>query len=132
MDKGEAKVKGDRHGFAIPGKLPTLNEIINAAKKKAGIYGAYRTMKRIATEKVIICAKNIPLLNCEINLYIYWWCENKRYDKDNIQAGVKFIWDGLVKAGVIPNDTWEYQGDTTHRFGVDKDDPHIEIYIEEV
>lgn len=55
-----------------------------------------------------------------------------RRDPDNIAAAVKFIWDGLVEAGVIPNDGWKENGGWSNHFEVDKDNPRIEVVIKEV
>jgi len=88
--------------------------------------------KKESTELVMWSAKQqrLPQMNY-IDLTITWYEKNKKRDKDNIQAGVKFILDGLVSAGVIPNDTWRYVGDILHRVRVDRTEPRIEVEIEE-
>lgn len=67
-----------------------------------------------------------------IDLDITWYCKNKRKDKDNIAAGIKFILDGLVKAGTIENDGWKQVNNFSHSFKVDKDNPRVEVEIKEV
>lgn len=114
--------------FDIPGTLPTMNEMINLSKTH---WAEYREMKAIATNKVVtsILSQNIPKINNKIDIRIKWVCPNKRHDKDNIASGAKFIWDGLVKAGIIPNDTWKYQRSTTHLYDIDKVNPYIHVTI---
>jgi Holliday junction resolvase RusA-like endonuclease len=114
--------------LVIPGTLPSLNEIIDAAK---GHWNNYREMKEQYTNLVAWNAKKLPEIKAA-NLIITWYCPNKRKDKDNIMAGAKFILDGLMKAERIKNDGWKQIRDITHRFEVDKLDPRVEIEIEEV
>lgn len=94
-------------------------------------YGAYSKLKKDNTDKVAWLAKKLPKMDY-IDLDITWYCKNKRKDKDNIAAGIKFILDGLVKAGVIKNDGWKEINNFSHKFKVDKDNPRVEIEIKGV
>lgn len=111
--------------IVVPGALPTLNEIIDAAKTH---WSNYRDMKESNTSVVAWIAKRLPRQE-KVNVVIFWHCEDKRFDKDNIMAGQKFIFDGLKEAGVISNDGWKDIGDVAHRFEVDKAKPRIEILL---
>lgn len=43
------------------------------------------------------------------------WHENgKKRDPDNVMAGIKFVLDAMVNAGVIENDTRDNIGSITH------------------
>lgn len=114
--------------IVIPGELPSLNEIIDAAKSH---WSVYRRMKEDNTNLVAWSAKRLPKLN-RADIVITWVCRDRRKDKDNIMAGQKFIFDGLQEAGVIGNDGWQQIGDVTHRFEVDKRNPRVEIELMEV
>ena len=109
----------------IPGELPDLNQIIDAAKLH---YAKYAKMKKENTETVAWLAKGIKI-DKQIDLVVTWYCKDKRKDKDNIAAGIKFILDGIVAAGVIKNDGWKEVGSFEHRFMVDKEYPRIEVEI---
>lgn len=62
-----------------------------------------------------------------------WYERNKRRDKDNISSfGRKIIQDGLVQAGVLPDDGWEYIDGFSDDFWVDKKNPRVEVEIEEI
>jgi Holliday junction resolvase RusA-like endonuclease len=119
---------GDK--LIIPGTLPTMNEIIDAAKSH---WASYRVMKEDNTNLVAwpAKAKRFPKME-RVNVVITWICPNKLHDKDNIMAGQKFIFDGIKEAGVLKNDGWKQIGDVTHKFAVDKLNPRIEIEFEEV
>jgi Holliday junction resolvase RusA-like endonuclease len=116
--------------FEIPGQLPGTNEIIDAAKQKARRYKAYAVMKDQYTELVAWLARKLPHYN-KINLIITWYEPDNRRDPDNIMGGQKFIFDGLVRAGTIPNDTRKYIGDISHKIRTDKANPRVEVEIEE-
>lgn len=111
--------------FTIQGTLPTMNEIVKASKAHPM---AYANMKKDYTALVIISAGNLPKIE-RADFDIIWYCKNKRKDKDNIMAGQKFIFDGLVKANVLENDGWAQIGDVTHKFAIDKTNPRIEVKI---
>jgi hypothetical protein len=112
----------------IPGTLPTMNEIIEASKQH---WSVYAEMKQINTDLVAWHSKFLPVLN-NVDVVITWYREDRRIDKDNIMAGQKFIFDGLVAVGRLPNDGWKQIGDITHRFRVDKKNPRVEIELIEV
>ncbi len=114
----------------IPGELPGLNEIIEMSKIH---WGEYAKEKRILTYEIALLAKTqIKRKYQKIDLTFYWYCENRRRDKDNIIAGQKFVIDGLVEAGVIENDGWRQVQNIFHYFELDKKNPRIEILIKEV
>ena len=118
--------------FTIKGRLPTLNQAFDAARG-----GKYIEAKlRSDCEKMIIpCIKrdlkrwkpNPPVL-----LHYKFFEENKRRDKDNVSGYAhKVIQDSLVKAGVLDGDGWNYIEQYDDKFLVDKNNPRIEVDIEE-
>lgn len=111
--------------IVIPGELPDLNTIIDKSK---GHWAQYSKMKKRYTEMVAWLAKGKGKFK-KIDIYITWYCKNRRKDKDNIMAGTKFILDGLVMAGVIENDGWRHVGSISHDFKVDRDNPRIEVKL---
>lgn len=113
--------------FVIPGELPDMNTII---KKSKSHYMAYSTLKKDYTALVQMSAGSLPKVE-QADFEITWCCKNKRKDKDNIIAGQKFIYDGLVKAGVLVNDGWAQIGNITNKFEVDKENPRVEVVIHE-
>ena len=114
--------------FEIPGRLPGLNEIIDAAKSH---FGAYAKMKHEHTTAIAWLAKKLPTYK-RVALVITWYEPDQRRDPDNVMAGQKFILDGLVQAGTITNDSLRYIKSITHRFGVDRENPRVEVKITEV
>jgi Holliday junction resolvase RusA-like endonuclease len=113
----------------IPGELPGLNEIIDASKNH---FGSYASMKEFYTDMIAWLAYSLPQFENPIKAHIVWYARTKRRDPDNVMAGQKFIFDGLVKAGKIQKDTWKFIQAITHDFQIDRQNPRIEVEIEEV
>jgi|SRR5690625_3996080 len=114
--------------FTIPGELPTANEIVAASKSH---HMKYANLKKDYTALVMMTAQKLKAVK-KADFIIKWYCKDRRKDKDNIMFGQKFIFDGLVKAGVIENDGWNQIGDVAHEFEVDKENPRIEVILKEV
>jgi hypothetical protein len=115
--------------ITIPGELPSLNEIIDAAKNH---WGQYNTMKETYTELVRLSCLRCPKLDKPVKVKITWYTKDLMKDPDNVIAGQKFIFDGLVAAKVIPDDTRRWVKGIEHEFGLDRRDPRVEIEIVEV
>ncbi|HEX7065894.1 MAG TPA: Holliday junction resolvase [Bacillales bacterium] len=105
-----------------------MNQIIAASKSH---YGQYSSMKNKFTNMVAMHAKKQELPVFErVSVTITWYCKKKRQDPDNIATGEKFILDGLVKAGKLPNDVWKQFKELKHHFEVDKNE-RVEIILKE-
>ena len=113
-----------------PGRLPGLNEIIDAAKQGRGKYQPYAIMKDQYTSEIGWLAKKLPAYN-RVDIVITWYEPNLRRDPDNIMAGQKFILDGLVTGGAIPKDTRRHVRKITHIPELDRENPRVEIEVQE-
>jgi|GEM_PF-755348 hypothetical protein len=110
-----------------PGRLPGLNEIIDAAKRSPY---EYAKMKDRYTSEIGWLAKKLPRYE-RVNITITWYEPNMRRDPDNVMAGQKFILDGLVVGGAIPKDTRRHVKKITHIPELDRENPRVVIEIEE-
>lgn len=90
----------------MPGKFPGLNELLAAAKMRRG--RVYAAIKRRWTHQVAEAARAQRIPQYERARFAFLWREgSRRRDPDNVAAGGrKLILDGLVEAGVLPNDGW--------------------------
>ncbi len=118
--------------LVIPGVLPNLNDYI-AAERRHRQKAAQ--MKR-QTEQVIALAAGKQLRGVRFTgpvVMEYCWYEpNRRRDKDNVSSfGRKCIQDALVRAGVLKNDGWGEIESFSDRFFVDRENPRMEVTIEE-
>lgn len=117
--------------FTIPGRLPSLNEYIDA--ERASKYKAAK-MKKQAEELISWSLKTGKKVKFKAPVTIhYLWVErDKRRDKDNIAFAKKFIQDALVKAKILENDGWKQIADFKDDFDVDSKNPRIEVTMTEV
>jgi hypothetical protein len=117
----------------IPGHLPGMNEVVEAAKGAGGRGARYATMKRQWTELVWALAKSARLRPVKRARLAFLWIErDKRRDLDNIAAAKKFVNDGLVNAGILSGDGWAGVVGFSDEFAVDPGRHGVEVTIEEV
>jgi len=128
------------HSFRIDGTLPNLNEYIKADRvmiRHAGhCYSKGNEMKQSVQREVQMYIKR-SLRGVEINnpisITYYFYEPNRRRDKDNVASfAMKVIQDALVAEGVIKNDGWQSIESFTCHFFVDKEEPRIEVILEEL
>lgn len=94
----------------LPYRTPPLS--LNGAR--GNHYAQARTVKQVRQLAHLQClAQKIPALGrCTIELH-YAPTDNRRRDPHNLVATLKSIEDGIVDAGVVPDDTPEYVPPTT-------------------
>lgn len=90
-----------RYKFSIDAKLPGCNEYIRACRGNK--YEAAQ-MKRTVEMVVGNRARDLPQIMGPVRIYFTWREGDRRRDLDNVAFAKKFILDGLVKAGVLPDD----------------------------
>lgn len=114
----------------VPGAFPGMNEITKAAKSGRGKGNGYSRMKSACDLRVKIAARGKPTIGR--SRFAFTWHEaQRRRDPDNVAAGAKFIFDGLVKAGVLRGDGWNQVISILHEFRVTPDRAGVELLIME-
>lgn len=113
--------------FEIPGRFVGLNEFYRMSPH------AQNRVKREHDERVAMAAKAAKIRPCRtrIRYHVLWVEENRRRDLDNVAFGKKFIQDGLVKAGILHNDTHHEIAGFSDSFEYDPRNPRIVVTIEE-
>lgn len=115
------------NAFWVPGKVPSLNDLLDAkgtrkpivrsiimrakpgkGKQRGGEYDLYNDIKQDWKQRTIR-AIGAPFVRVSSAYFGYVVVESeRRRDPSNIcSAAVKFIEDGLVVGGVLPNDGWD-------------------------
>lgn len=117
-----------RARMVIPGRMPGLNDYVRA--ERSNRFAASK-MKKQQTERAGIAAVEqcMPSFNGRVEIIFTWVEENRRRDMDNVAFAKKFILDGLVRAGVIRDDTPRYVAELADRFDYDKQHPRIEVEV---
>ncbi len=116
----------------IPGRLPGMNDIINANRRSRYQGNSLKQDVQLQIMWYILSQLRNVKISCPVALTFYWVEQNRKRDLDNIASGKKFIQDALVRAGVLQNDGWKNIKQLHDFFGVDKENPHILVMIEEL
>jgi Holliday junction resolvase RusA-like endonuclease len=114
--------------LVIRGRMPGLNEYVRA--ERTSRYEAAR-IKREWTELAGIEAarQGLPPFDGPVEVSFLWVEPNRRRDLDNVAFAKKFVLDGLVRAGVIPDDSPRHVVGLSDRFAYDGRDPRVEVEV---
>ena len=131
-------IKGIRNAKGYEFPIKGLNELIDGK-----IYNP-RTRKYtnpIKNANDSICFKNIyrdlvvkkVVLKTPIRCHYKVYTQDKKHDRGNLYAAVeKSFLDALQKAKCLSNDTWDNVYDSTFESFLERQNPRVEIDIEEV
>ncbi len=119
-----------RQSFEIPGRLDGLNAYTSANRSNAHI-GA--KMKKANEDAVMWAAKAARLkpMRPPVRATFTWVEKDMRRDKDNIASAKKFVFDALVKLGILGNDNWQWVEGFEDRFALNKANPRVIVELEE-
>ena len=102
-----------RQTLQISSELPSLNETVAETKKH---WSRYASLKKTATELVAWNCKAQKLQPVTERCVLTFDWPHSRRDPDNQSFGAKMILDGLVKAGVLPDDSRKWIAEIRHVF----------------
>lgn len=120
------------HTLVIYGRLDGLNEFIEAQRtnkyKGAELKKANQRIVELAIRRQLHIAIDRP-----VRLHYTWYERNAKRDLDNVSGlGHKVIQDALVACGVLADDSPKYVKGYTDEFKIDRNNPRIEVEIEEI
>ena len=102
------------HKIFIPHRFPCRNQQEAAARSNRF---AAASMKKKYTEIARVYFAKYGVQNIGLSEFTFTWIEpNRKKDPDNISGGVKFIFDGMQKAGFLKNDGWKNVAKISHKF----------------
>lgn len=113
---------------------PGTNELIGEAKSNRYRYGGLkRTYTLIACSYAAEAARQARWRRPKgrVSVTCRWFERDARRDPDNVMGGVKWLLDGIVKAGVIADDSQRYVGRISHEIGIRRN-AGVEVVIEEM
>ena len=94
--------------ITIPGKLPSLNQYIQACRTNAYKGNQLKQVEQRTCEVYIKNALRGRRIYRPVKIYYKWYEKDTRRDLDNISSmGRKIIQDALVATGAIANDGWK-------------------------
>ena len=109
-------------------KLPSLNDYIDACRTNR--YVAAK-MKRETEDAIIWFIKRLPKFQDPVVVHFVWVEADRKRDPDNIAFAKKFVFDALVKARKLKDDSQRYVKGFTDDFRHGKETKLI-LFIEEV
>ena len=120
--------KKNYSGLKFERTFPGLNEY---TRENRAYWRAGKEMKERYTNLVAWEAKGqrLPIWHKPVKILFNWYEEDSRRDLDNIFSAKKFILDGLVMAGVIPDDSQKYVRRLRDEIYIDKNHPRVEVEI---
>lgn len=89
----------------IPQRLAGLNDLVGAINRNRFLGNQ---LKQRETNLVALYAKRLKPCTHPVVIDFEYYEPNAKRDPDNIAAAKKFILDGLVVAGILPNDTQKW------------------------
>jgi len=117
----------------IPGKLNNLNDYTTACRTNPYKGAKMKTDNEAKAVQAILSQFGRLRINCPVYIKYRWYEPNRRRDLDNISSfGRKVIQDALVQTKVLKNDGWKEISGFCDDFAVDKENPRIEVEIQEV
>lgn len=153
VDAGRPRLPVIHNAFFVPGKVPSLNELLDAKggvfeKKRLIImrhlpkkgnardasFHAYNNIKQEWKRRTVE-ALGAPFVRVKACYFGYLVVEQeKRRDPSNIcSSAIKFIEDGLVEAGAMPDDGWSnVLGITVHWLHRETHRPGIYVVMSDV
>lgn len=153
LDGVDARIPVIHNAFFVPGKVPSLNELLDAKggvmEKKRSIIMRHLPKKGKSRDASIYAYNNIkqewkrrtidalgtPFVRVKAAFFGYVVVEQeKRRDPSNIcSSAIKFIEDGIVEAGVMPDDGWQnVLGITVHWIHRETHRPGIYVVMSDV
>lgn len=114
----------------FPYKFPSLNDYI--AKERIHRQVAAK-MKKEWTDLVTIEVKKRRLkpFNSSVAITFEWYEENAKRDPDNIIFAKKFLLDGIVKSGLLPNDSQKWILAFDESWYINPKKPGVKVTINE-
>lgn len=109
--------------YIVPGIPPSNNQYIGRKN-----YHEYQRTKKMWAERIALCCRPKPQkpLPRAVVILTYYFPDRRRRDPDNYSG--KMILDGLVRAKIIEDDSFE-KIDLVLRCDLDTAAPHVEIEV---
>lgn len=120
--------------LVIFGEFSSLNEYINAERSSRYMAASIKRENTALVAQQMYGVKPIlEILGPPYRVSFEWHCANKKKDVDNISFAKKFIFDGLVDAGILEGDGWRIIGGFGGEdFWVDVENPRVVVRFREM
>ena len=120
----------ERTTLIIQGRLDNLNDYTKACRTSPIVGNKMKKRNEEIISGYIMQQLRGIQFKGKAYLHFRWIEPNRNRDLDNVCFAKKFILDALVSNGVIETDGWQGVAGFTDEFGVDPENPRIEVVIE--
>lgn len=121
------------YSFTIDGRLPGLNDLIEADRRDRRAGNRLKQTCQQEIQMYIYRGLKRQRINNPVEIEYRFFEPNRKRDLDNVSGFAhKVIQDALVASGVLKNDGWSNIIGMRDRFEVDAMRPRIEVRIIEV
>ena len=96
---------------------------------RRGKWSAYADMKRTYGQIIACYLDDLKPVHSKVWIEFVWCEKDKRRDPDNIAAGKKFIFDALVKKGILEDDRQKNISGWSDYFTTDKKNPGVNVVL---
>lgn len=118
--------------FFIKNELTDFNTYLGAINKH---YLKGNKIKKSETERVYWECKSQkirPITKFPVKITYTWFSKNLKKDIDNVAFAKKFINDGIVLAGLLPNDGRKYINSFEDKFEISIEEPGVLVELSTV
>jgi Holliday junction resolvase RusA-like endonuclease len=125
------------YSVIIYGELKGMNELLNGRFFDPRTHKYKNPVKQRNDYLCIAAIRKSTVANVQITkpviLHYKFFAKDKKHDRFNLFSAIdKSFEDALQKAGVLRNDGWDDVLNATHEFYIDRENPRVEVVIEEV
>lgn len=119
-----------QHKFTIQGRLPNLNDYIDATRSHKMASAKMKEEAQLQVMWQIRAQLGPRVIDRPVFIQFSWYEPDRRRDRDNVASfGRKIIQDALVALGTLHDDGWDYVVGYYDEFAVDADNPRIEVVL---
>lgn len=119
--------------IVIPGTFPSLNEYLHQCNRHPIEGNRCKQESQFAIEMIARSTMCGIKMNEPVKIHYTYYEPNEKRDLDNVSGFFhKVFQDALVKGKVLQNDGWKNIKGFTDTFHCDRENPRIEVELEEV
>ena len=115
-----------KQSFIISPLPMNLNKYRNAHFQ---VINKHKILFEAITQQAVINNNIKPMKWANIT-FTFWFKDKRRHDPDNYALCAKFIFDGIVKAGILEDDNFDYVREFKVRQGGINNEPYILVEME--
>ncbi len=115
--------------LALPNRILSPNAHIGSLRGRFMKAAATKKYRRLAKEATLGERVDSAPWQKAVVTPVFFHARKGRRDDDNFVGSLKAVYDGIVDAGLLPDDDSEHMTKMPPKFLVDKENPRVEITV---